>query len=120
MGALEDANALVGRELLGLDGHKIDRITAIFVDAASGEPEWAMLGKGGLLGTKFLFVPLDKITVEGKDVVVAFDKKHVKNAPRAQTEGVISPAEKTQLWSHYGMDRGPAVSGSKDATLIRS
>ena len=120
MSTVEDANALIGQELLGLDGHKIDRITAIFVDATSGEPEWAMLGKGGLLGTKFLFVPLDKITVEDKGTVVAFEKKHVKNAPRTQTEGAISPAEKTKLWSHYGIDRGSAESGSKDATLIRS
>lgn len=117
---MEGANALVGRELLDLDGHKIDRITAIFVDSHTFEPEWAMLGKGGLLGTKFLFVPLDKITLEGKDAVVAFDKKHVRNAPRAQTEGAISPAEKTKLWSHYGIDRGSAESGSKDATLIRA
>src|SRR5258708_38596668 len=120
MGGREARDAVVGGGRSGRDGRKIDRITASFVDATSGEPEWAMLGKGGLLGAKYLFVPLDKITVEDKGVVVAFDKKHVKSAPRAQTQGVISPAEKTKLWSHYGIDRGSAESGSKDATLIRS
>ena len=119
MSPVEDPGTLVGRELYGIDGHKIDHITAIFVDQASDEPEWARLGKGGLLGTKFLFVPLDKITVEGGKAIVAFEKKHVKNAPRAQMEGVISPAEKTDLWRHYGMDRGPAESGSHEATLTR-
>jgi sporulation protein YlmC with PRC-barrel domain len=115
MGATEDAKSLVGRNLLGTDGEKIGRINAIYVDASTGEPEWVAVNMGGLLGAKVAFAPVAQVTREGEDAVVACDKKHVKNAPRAQTEGAISPVEAEKLWGHYGIDRGQReATGSRE------
>ncbi len=116
MGAMEDAKSLVGKNLLGTDGEKIGRINAIYVDAATGEPEWVAVNMGGLLGAKVAFAPVAQVTREGEDAVVAYEKKHVKHAPKAQTEGAMSPAEEEKLCGYYGIDRGQREpSGSQDA-----
>jgi uncharacterized protein YrrD len=113
----EDAKGLVGRSLLGTDGEKIGRINAIYVDAGTGEPEWVAVSTGGLFG-KVTFAPVSQVTREGEDAVVAYEKKHVKNAPKAQTEGAMSPVEEERLCGYYGIDRGQREpSGSQDAAL---
>jgi hypothetical protein len=113
MGAIEES--LVGRTLLGVDGQKIGRINAIYVNSTTGEPEWVAVSTGGLFGAKVTFAPVAGVTPEGEDAVVTFDKKHVKQAPKAQTEGALSPAENDQLFRYYGIDRTEA-SGSQDST----
>lgn len=116
MGAIEDAKSLVGRNLLGTDGETIGRVNAIYVDASTGEPKWVAVKTGGFLGAKVAFAPVAQVTREGEDAVVACEKKHVKSAPRAQTEGVISPVEAEKLYGHYGIDLGQReASGSQDA-----
>jgi sporulation protein YlmC with PRC-barrel domain len=116
MGAMEDAKSLVGKNLLGTDGEKIGRINAIYVDAGTGEPEWVAVNMGGLLGGKVAFAPVAQVTREGEDAVVAYEKQHVKHAPKAQTEGAMSPAEEEKLCGYYGIDRGQREpSGSQDA-----
>lgn len=118
MGAMEDAKSLVGRTLQGTDGEKIGRINAIYVGASTGEPEWVAVNMGGILGAKVAFAPVTQVTLEGEGAVVTCDKKHVKNAPRAQTEGAISPVEAEKLCGHYGIDRGQREpSGSREAAL---
>ncbi|MCE3267597.1 MAG: protein of unknown function DUF2382-like protein, partial [Solirubrobacterales bacterium] len=46
-----------GRELVTRDGDKIGRLEEIYLDADSGQPEWATVNTG-LFGTKQSFVPL--------------------------------------------------------------
>lgn len=118
MDAIEDAKSLVGRGLSGVDGQKIGRIDAVYVDAVTGEPEWVAVSMGGLFGGKLAFAPLAQVTREGEDAVVAYDKKHVKNAPKAQTEGAISPVEEEKLCDYYGIQRDRTEpSGSQDAAF---
>ncbi len=110
--------SLVGRSLSGVDDQKIGRINAIYVNGTTGEPEWVAVSTGGLFGGKLVFAPVAEVTREGEDAVVAFDKKHVMHAPRARSEGALSPAENDQLYRYYGIDRGQTeASGSQDASL---
>jgi hypothetical protein len=116
MGA--NADRLVGRTLLGVDDKKIGRINAIYVNATTGEPEWVAVGTGGLFGAKLVFAPVAEVTCGGEDALVAFDKKYVMHAPKAQSEGALSPAENGQLYRYYGIGRGQTeASGSQDAAL---
>ena len=43
--------------MVGRDGEKIGRLEEIYLDAESGQPEWAAVTTG-FLGTKQSFVPL--------------------------------------------------------------
>ena len=47
------------------------------------------------------------------DLQVAFDKEMVKDAPRIDPEGHLSPEEERELWQYYGYDYAPTKT-SKD------
>lgn len=109
---------LVGRTLMGIDGHKIGRIEAIYVNSTSGEPEWVAIHLGGLLGSKLGFAPVAEVRNEGENTVVAFDKKYVTHAPTTKSEGVLSPDESEALYRYYGLERGhKPVAGSRNSAL---
>ena len=109
---------LVGRTLVGIDGQKIGRIDAIYVNSATGEPEWVAISLGGLMAAKHGFAPVTQVSAEGDKAVVAFEKKHVKHAPTTKSEGVLSPDENDALYSYYGMAHDPQVhAGSRAASL---
>jgi hypothetical protein len=109
---------LVGKTLMGIDGQKIGRIDAIYVNSSTGDPEWVAIKLGGLIADKLGFAPVAKVSTEGDNAVVEFDKKHVKHAPTTRSEGVLSPAENDALYAYYGIERPqPAPAGSHDASL---
>ena len=72
------------------DGDKIGSIGQIYLDDNTGEPQWVTV-KTGLFGTSESFVPLDGATLSGGDVVVKYDKATVKDAPRVDADGNITP-----------------------------
>ena len=89
------ANGLLGRTLFGIDGQKIGRITAIYVNAATGTSKWVAVRTHGLIGAKVVFAPVALVVREGEQAVVTFDKQHVRHAPRARSEGSLSPPRAT-------------------------
>ena len=92
-----------GRELCDRDGDKIGSIEEIYLDADSGEPEWALVNTG-LFGTKSTFVPLrDADEAEGT-LRVSVDKRTVKDAPKVDPDGELSQPEEAELYRHYGRE----------------
>ncbi|HKN91926.1 MAG TPA: PRC-barrel domain-containing protein [Acidimicrobiia bacterium] len=109
---------LVGKTLMGGDGHKIGRIDAIYVNSSTGDPEWVAIKLGGLIADKLGFAPVAKVSTKGETAVTEFDKKWVKQAPTTRSEGVLSPAENDALYTYYGIERAQKEpSGSHDASL---
>ena len=75
-----------------------------------------MTVKTGLFGTAESFVPLQDATVTGGDIRVAYNKTEVKDAPRVDPDGRITPTEEQQLYAHYGLwSRGGYTSGTDRA-----
>jgi hypothetical protein len=110
---------LVGRTLMGIDGHKIGRIDAIYVNSSTGEPEWVAIDLGGLLATKHGFAPVAMVSSEGQNALVEYETKFVKHAPTTKSEGVLSPAENEALYGYYGIPRDQREpSGSRNAALF--
>jgi len=92
-----------GEDLNDKDGEKIGRIEEIYLDADSGEPEWALVNTG-LFGTKRNFVPLaDASEVDGM-LRVPIDKGTVKEAPQVEPNGQLSKTEEAKLYGHYGLE----------------
>ena len=101
-----------GGNVVTTAGDKIGGIGQIYLDDQTGEPNF-VTAKTGLFGTSESFVPLHGADIRGSDVVVDFDKDTVKDAPRIDDDGSISPDEEEQLYAYYGIsNRGDAVDGT--------
>jgi uncharacterized protein (TIGR02271 family) len=100
-----------GADLLDRDGGKIGTIEEIYLDADTGEPEWALVNTG-LFGTKSSFVPIREASLEGEALQVPFEKSQVKDAPKMDPDGQLSQREEAELYRHYGLEYSEAASGS--------
>ena len=92
-------------------GDKIGSIGQVYVDDTTSEPTW-VTAKTGLFGTAESFVPLQGASVSGNDIQVNYDKHTVKDAPRVDADGALSPEEEETLYSYYGLSNG----GTSDHT----
>ena len=94
-----------GGNVLGSDGEKIGSIGQVYLDDQTGEPSW-VTAKTGLFGTSESFVPLQGADVAGHDVRVPYSKSQVKDAPRVDSDGSLSPEEEDRLYRHYEIGGG--------------
>lgn len=102
-----------GGNVVGSDGEKIGSIGQVYLDDQTGEPSW-VTAKTGLFGTSESFVPLQSADVEGHDVRVPYSKHQVKDAPRVESDGNLSPEEEDRLYRHYEI--GGTTTGTTDRT----
>ncbi|MFF8386441.1 DUF2382 domain-containing protein [Streptomyces kanasensis] len=86
------------------DGSKIGEARHVFLDDATGRPEWVSV-KTGMFGTSESFVPVKDATVVGDHLEVPYDKSKVKNAPNVDVDagGHLSEDEEHRLYEHYGI-----------------
>jgi hypothetical protein len=87
-------------EVRSANGDKIGGVGQIYLDNESGEPNWVTV-KTGLFGTQESFVPLAQAEASGADVTVPYDKDTIKNAPRVESGGSLTPEEERRLYSYY-------------------
>lgn len=104
-----------GGNVVSTSGGKIGSIGQIYLDDATGEPSWITV-KTGLFGTSESFVPLENASVSGNDVAVGYDKDKVKDAPRVDPDGSLSPEEEDRLYEYYGLGSGTSTTGYADST----
>lgn len=102
MTAREDIEDLLGRggHVVGADGGKIGSIGQLYADDDTGEPTWVTV-RTGLFGTSQSFIPVEGSRIDGGDLVVPFSKDLVKDAPRIETDGHLTPEEEDRLYTHY-------------------
>jgi uncharacterized protein (TIGR02271 family) len=99
---------LAGATAVGADGEKLGTIGQVYLDDATGEPQWVTV-KTGLFGTSQSFIPLGRSTVEHGTVRVPYDKDTVKGAPRVDDDGHLEPHEEDELYRYYGLGDGHAA-----------
>ncbi|KRE88103.1 DUF2382 domain-containing protein [Arthrobacter sp. Soil764] len=92
-----------GGNVVGSDGTKIGSIGQLYADDDTGEPTWVTV-KTGLFGTSESFIPVEGAHNQGEDLVVPYSKEHVKDAPRVDADGHLTPEEEDRLYTYY--DRG--------------
>ena len=61
-------------------------------------------------------MPLENASVSGNDVAVSYDKDKVKDAPRVDPDGSLSPEEEDRLYEYYGLGSGTSTTGYDDST----
>jgi sporulation protein YlmC with PRC-barrel domain len=92
-----------GEQLTDREGQQVGKVEEIYLDADSGEPEWALVHTG-LFGTKRTFVPLAGATEQDGELRVPLEKSKVKDAPQVEPDGKLTKDEETALYRHYGIE----------------
>lgn len=95
----DDFGAWSGRDVVGSGGDRLGAVGEIYLDEATGVPEWVLVS----LEDGSAFVPLAGASVEGQSVRVAQDAERVAAAPRPEVGETLSVADEKRLYEHYGL-----------------
>lgn len=101
-----DPRNLIGRKAFDRNGAKIGTIDEVYLDDATGAPEWAAIRTG--LFSRDAFVPLEPSElIDDGTLHVPFDRALIKDAPDFGVGRHLSPEQELQLYRHYGLDLTP-------------
>ena len=96
---------VIGQDVYDSSGDKIGSASEVYLDDETGQPEWATV-RTGLFGTKESFVPLRDADLTNDGLRVGVTKAQVKDAPKIDTDGHLSPQEEQELYRYYGLGSG--------------
>ncbi|MFC9327401.1 PRC and DUF2382 domain-containing protein, partial [Kitasatospora sp. NPDC057015] len=97
-----DPRDLIGHRAVDRNGDKIGTVDEVYLDDATGQPEWAAV-RTGIFG-RDAFVPLTTSEFSGEELRVPYDKSLVKESPDFGVGQHLSPAQELQLYRYYGLD----------------
>ena len=103
-------NMWMNRTVMDSTGGKVGTVTDVYVDNETNQPDWLAVSTG-LFGTKVSFVPVDGARADGDNVMVAYDKDKIKDAPRTEADGSLSIEEEQALYAYYGRGYTPHTGG---------
>ena len=104
-----DPRSLIGRRALDSSGSKIGTVGEVYLDDATGEPDWAAVRTG--LFSRDAFVPLGPSELVGDVLRVPFERALVRSSPDFGVGRHLSPRQELQLYLHYGLDVPAAAEG---------
>jgi hypothetical protein len=104
----QDFEAWAGRDVLAPGGDRLGAVDQIFLDEATGTPEWVLVN----LDDGAAFVPLAGATVEERSIRVDQDAERVQAAPRPEAGETLSVRDEKRLYEHYGLEYSQAESSS--------
>ncbi|WP_165845681.1 DUF2382 domain-containing protein, partial [Streptacidiphilus pinicola] len=97
-----DPRDLIGHKAVDKNGDKIGTVDEVYLDDATGQPEWAAV-RTGLFG-RDAFVPLTTSEFVSDELRVPYDKSLVKDSPDFGVGQHLSPAQELQLYRYYGLE----------------
>ncbi|NJQ15939.1 PRC-barrel domain containing protein [Streptomyces bohaiensis] len=105
-----DPRTLIGRKAFDCNGAKIGTVDEVYLDDATGEPEWAAVRTG--LFSRDAFVPLEPSELVDEALRVPFERSLIRGAPDFGVGRHLSPEQELELYRHYGIEvpgaAGPA------------
>ncbi|WP_327292580.1 PRC-barrel domain-containing protein [Streptomyces sp. NBC_01198] len=104
-----DPRSLIGRRAFDRDGAKIGTVDEVYLDDATGTPEWAAVRTGFF--SRDAFVPLEPSEVVDDGLRVPYEKSLIRDAPDFGVGRHLSPEQELQLYHHYGMQVPVAEAG---------
>ncbi|HEX8854283.1 MAG TPA: PRC-barrel domain-containing protein, partial [Thermoleophilaceae bacterium] len=102
MPTTEELASCRGQQVVGPSGDKIGKLEEVYVDSATGKPEWFAVSTG-LFGTRLSLIPIAGANLRDDTVQVAYDKAKVKDAPNVDPDGDLSQDQEARLYGHYGL-----------------
>jgi hypothetical protein len=104
----QDFEDWAGRDVLAPGGDRLGAVDQIFLDEATGTPEWVLVS----LDDGAAFVPLAGATVEERAIRVGQDAARVQAAPRPDADDTLSVADEKRLYEHYGLEHSQEESST--------
>jgi uncharacterized protein (TIGR02271 family) len=101
----DQVQSVIGATVHDRSGDKVGKVGAVYFDDETQQPKWLSVHTG-LFGTNESFVPLQGAEVRDDDVVVAYDKAQVKDAPNVASDAHLSPQEEQELYRYYSLEYG--------------
>jgi uncharacterized protein (TIGR02271 family) len=108
---------VIGKDVYDPSGEKIGSASEVYLDDETGQPEWATV-RTGLFGGKESFVPIRDAELTEDGLRVPVSKDQIKDAPKIDSEGHLSPEEEQELYRYYGMAMSGGT-GRSDTTTER-
>lgn len=100
-----DIDAIQNGTVYDQDGDKIGSVGQVYLDDASGQPNWVTVNTG-LFGGNETFVPLDEATQDGDDLRVPYTKAFIKDAPNLDADSHVDESQEDELYRYYGLQAG--------------
>lgn len=94
---------LAGTKVIDVHGAKVGAVTdVVFEDDTADTPSWVVVGFGPFKTRRTLVPLIDAYRSTDGDLVVAFDRRTVREGPRT---GAMQPSsrERSQAAHHYGL-----------------
>lgn len=87
------------------DGNKVGNAKHVFLDDATGEPDWVSV-QTGMFGGNESFVPIRDAHMVEDHLEVPYPKDKIKDAPNVDVDagGHLSAQEEQRLYQHYSID----------------
>jgi uncharacterized protein (TIGR02271 family) len=104
---------LIDRKALDPTGDNIGTVSTVYVDDVTNEPTWLAITTGWF-GTRVSFAPVAGAYLADDDVVVAYPKDTVKDAPNIDADGTLTPDEAFALYAYYGISTKPTSDRTDD------
>jgi uncharacterized protein (TIGR02271 family) len=111
----DTVSRVIGQDVYDQSGEKIGSAAEVYLDDETGQPEWVTV-RTGLFGTKETFVPIRDADLTDDGVRVPVSKDQVKDAPKIDTDGHLSPQEEQELYRYYGLGAGNGTGIDTDTT----
>jgi hypothetical protein len=104
----DDFSAWAGRDVVDADGERLGAIDLIFLDEATGTPEWVLVK----LDDREVFVPLAGAMLGDHSIRVEQPSERVAAAPEVEIGETLSVADEKRLYEHYGLEYSSAESAT--------
>lgn len=108
--AQQELPMVSGATVYGADGDKIGKASQVYLDDATGQPDWVTVSTG-LFSGKDSFVPLRDARLDGDNLQVPYTKDQVKDAPRVSADEHLDVDQEAELYRYYNLDTGTAHEG---------
>jgi hypothetical protein len=103
----ERLHELKGREVTDPAGERVGTLQQVFLDEASGVPEWVLVATGRQF-PHLRFAPLAGAALDGDVLRLAVTAQQVHDAPAEDDEhGQLSTEAEAELCRHYGLEQRP-------------
>jgi hypothetical protein len=103
----ERLHELKGREVTDPAGERVGTLQQVFLDEATGVPEWVLVATGRQF-PHLRFAPLAGAALDGDVLRLAVTAEQVHDAPAEDDEhGHLSTEAEAELCRHYGLEQRP-------------
>ena len=101
---------VIGNDVIDGTGSKVGTAKQIYLDDTTGQPAWVTV-RTGLFGSSESFVPVREASADAGQLRVPYSKDQIKDAPRVDDDGHLSPEQESELYRYYGLGDSSEYTG---------